>query len=557
MKILFFDTETTGLPKNWKAPVEQIDNWPRLVQIAWQVYNHEGDLLEEHEYVIKPVGFIIPSAASDVHKISTEKALEIGVDLLTILKVFSSSVKDCGLLVAHNYSFDYNIMGSELIRNGLENTLREKEYICTMKASTDFCKIPSPNGYKWPKLEELYYKLFQESFNAHDALDDIKATAKCFWKLNETGEAGISQKLLNDSVQLINIGFFPNPLHEDIKIKIHKDLVALKFTTIPFNFASYIIVLIHNEISKVDNESELETLSRLVKQKKVVNNNESISNVRDNFLFKLDQHFIDSYESSPLFKLKDNFKEKYKTLLSANIISIGDTLPNRELCSSLSQYFGVSYYQYLVSLKSNNPLVQAETNYYKLKLNKHDNYFDEFQIFFKQSLTCQITQGEKMQYYILLLNYLKKDVDAFVNAKSEAISNIKKMPSDFVNSFKEQFRAQANIYIEINSRLSSVKDLSDVYYGDCSVIKTKMDDFINSTKKEGCYIATMVYGNYDHSRVLLLRSYRDNTLKKSIIGRLFVRFYYFTSPKLVKILKGKRLINTLIKNILNFITSLL
>jgi len=84
-----------------------------------------------------------------------------------------------------------------------------------------------------------------------------------------------------------------------------------------------------------------------------------------------------------------------------------------------------------------------------------------------------------------------------------------------------------------------------------------MDDFINSTKKEGCYIATMVYGNYDHSRVLLLRSYRDNTLKKSIIGRLFVRFYYFTSPKLVKILKGKRLINTLIKNILNFITSLL
>ncbi len=185
MRILFFDTETTGLPKDWKAPVEQLDNWPRLVQIAWQVFNQEGDLLEEHEYIIKPVGFIVPAEASAVHKITTEKALETGVDLLTILKVFSSSVKSCGLLVAHNYSYDYNIMGSELLRNGLENTLKNKEHICTKSASTDFCKISTPNGYKWPKLEELYDILFDETFNAHNALDDIRATARCFWELQK------------------------------------------------------------------------------------------------------------------------------------------------------------------------------------------------------------------------------------------------------------------------------------------------------------------------------------------------------------------------------------
>jgi len=168
---------------NWKAPVHQLDNWPRLVQIAWQVYDSNGNLLEEHDYVIKPVGFIIPTGASAVHKITTEKALEIGSDLLTILKAFSSSVNACGLLVAHNYSYDYNIMGSELLRNGLENSLYEKEHTCTMNASTEFCKIPGPYGYKWPKLEELYKILFDESFNAHDALDDIRATARCFWKL--------------------------------------------------------------------------------------------------------------------------------------------------------------------------------------------------------------------------------------------------------------------------------------------------------------------------------------------------------------------------------------
>ena len=202
MKILFFDTETTGLPKDWNAPLEQLDNWPRLVQIAWQVYSSNGDLLDEHDYVIKPVGFTIPSEASAVHKITTEKALETGVDLLTILKVFSSSVKSCGLMVAHNYSYDYNIMGSELLRNGLENSLHKKEHICTMNASTEFCKIPGPYGrFKWPKLEELYYKLFQETFNAHDALDDIKATARCFWELKAKKVITLNV-ILPDVVQL-------------------------------------------------------------------------------------------------------------------------------------------------------------------------------------------------------------------------------------------------------------------------------------------------------------------------------------------------------------------
>ena len=172
----------------------------RLVQIAWQVFNLNGDLLEEHDYVIKPVGFKISSEAIAIHKITTERALEKGVDLLKILKVFSSSVKSCGLIVAHNYRFDYNIMGSELLRNGLENSLEGKKHICTMKSSTEFCKIPGPRNYKWPKLEELYNILFRESFNAHDALDDIKATARCFWELSSLKvimipKAKISQEL--------------------------------------------------------------------------------------------------------------------------------------------------------------------------------------------------------------------------------------------------------------------------------------------------------------------------------------------------------------------------
>ncbi len=204
MRILFFDTETTGLPINWNAPVSNLNNWPRLVQLAWQVYNSNGDLLEEHEYIIKPVGFIVPSEASAVHKITTEIALKNGVDLLTILNIFSSSVNSCGLLVAHNYSYDYNIMGSELLRNGQENCLKEKENICTMKASTAFCKIPGPYGYKWPKLEELYDKLFNDTFNAHNALDDIKATSKCFWELISKKVITLNYEFQNEVLLKIN-----------------------------------------------------------------------------------------------------------------------------------------------------------------------------------------------------------------------------------------------------------------------------------------------------------------------------------------------------------------
>ena len=227
MRILFFDTETTGLPINWNAPVSDLNNWPRLVQLAWQVYNLNGDLLEEHEYIIKPIGFIIPSEASAVHKITTEIALKNGVDLLTILNIFSSSVNSCGLLVAHNYSYDYNIMGSELLRNGQENCLKEKENICTMKASTAFCKIPGPYGYKWPKLEELYDKLFNDTFNAHNALDDIKATSKCFWELISKKVITLNYEFQNEVLLKINyIGNKESNIFKETCIFKHKAAIV-------------------------------------------------------------------------------------------------------------------------------------------------------------------------------------------------------------------------------------------------------------------------------------------------------------------------------------------
>jgi len=186
---LFFDTETTGLPKNWKAPVTDLNNWPRLVQLAYLLYDKHGNKIGSGDFIIKPNGFIIPSDAAKVHGITTEKAINEGVVLLPVLQQFSTLVSETEFLVAHNMAFDEKIIGSELLRNGLPNVIDKKKKICTMQSTTNFCAIPGPYGNKWPKLSELHYKLFREGFEeAHNAAADINATAKCFWELKRLGK---------------------------------------------------------------------------------------------------------------------------------------------------------------------------------------------------------------------------------------------------------------------------------------------------------------------------------------------------------------------------------
>lgn len=186
---LFFDTETTGLPRNWKASYKELDNWPRLVQIAWILSDINGSIIEEHNYLIKPNGFSIPTEATNVHRISTHKALKEGKELQIVLNQFNNCLKSVDFIVAHNMNFDINIVASEMYRTGIDSNIFNIEQICTMERTINFCKLPGKYGYKFPKLSELYQKLFYTTFDeAHDASVDIKATFKCFYELikNET-----------------------------------------------------------------------------------------------------------------------------------------------------------------------------------------------------------------------------------------------------------------------------------------------------------------------------------------------------------------------------------
>ncbi|HZH68078.1 MAG TPA: 3'-5' exonuclease [Chitinophagales bacterium] len=182
----FFDTETTGLPKNWKAPVTDVNNWPRMIQVGYIIYDQTGQPLNTKEYIIRPDGFIIPEEASNIHGVTTERAMDEGLPLYGVLEELHAEITKSSMLVAHNISYDENILGAEFLRENFNNIIPAKKRFCTMKSSVDYCALPGRYGYKWPNLQELHTKLFNQRFEgAHNALADIKATADCFWRMKE------------------------------------------------------------------------------------------------------------------------------------------------------------------------------------------------------------------------------------------------------------------------------------------------------------------------------------------------------------------------------------
>lgn len=192
---LFFDTETTGIPRDYNAPASDTRNWPRLVQLGWILTDINGNTLHQGNEIVMPDGFVIPTDAANVHGITTEKAMRVGKPLREVIDIFLNDVKQAKCLVGHNISFDQHVVGAELYRLLLRDIVSHKQSICTMQSTVDFCKIPGYNGYKYPKLQELYYKLFGSNFeDAHDAMADITATKRCFFELLRLGEIGYVNK---------------------------------------------------------------------------------------------------------------------------------------------------------------------------------------------------------------------------------------------------------------------------------------------------------------------------------------------------------------------------
>jgi DNA polymerase III epsilon subunit-like protein len=189
---LFFDCETTGLPRTRHFSPDDVSGWPRLVQLAWGLYDLRGEELARRCHIVKPKGFVIPAEATLIHGISHDQALRTGKDLRTVVEEFRMIAERPGVtLVAHNLDYDCGVMAGELVRLKKPLDFLDRARVCTMKETTDFCRLPRPGGgwgYKWPTLIELHTHLFGAPYDgAHDAAADLDACRRCFFRLFEEG----------------------------------------------------------------------------------------------------------------------------------------------------------------------------------------------------------------------------------------------------------------------------------------------------------------------------------------------------------------------------------
>lgn len=264
---LIFDTETTGLPRDYHAPLTDFDNWPRVVQIAWQLHDATGKLISNQNLIVKPDGFTIPFNAEKVHGISTERAMREGIELREVLDIFLRDVEQATYLAGHNIEFDNNVMGCELLRMGMHNAIADKQSLDTKDLSTDFCAIPGGKGgkFKWPTLTELYFKLFNETFSeAHDAAYDVSATGKAFFELLKLGVIRVQEA----SAQTI---VYEAPLLKSSNFQQTETVAASdNSTTVTYDIdvstLPFVHLHVHTQFSVLQSTSEIGTLIKKAKE---------------------------------------------------------------------------------------------------------------------------------------------------------------------------------------------------------------------------------------------------------------------------------------------------
>jgi DNA polymerase III epsilon subunit-like protein len=198
--ILFFDTETTGLP-NFKSPSSD-PSQPSVLQLGAILCSSEGNELECWETLVKIGDKPIHPMALAAHNISADKANSEGIDKTEAFNTFYELSRKAESICCHNFNFDIRLLKIMAAQCGVDtgeaenydmclSEILDLPYFCTMQSTIKFCALPFPSGRKgnkFPKLSELYYILFDEEFiGAHDALTDVRGTVRCFFELRKRG----------------------------------------------------------------------------------------------------------------------------------------------------------------------------------------------------------------------------------------------------------------------------------------------------------------------------------------------------------------------------------
>ena len=225
MKILVFDTETTGIPDKGRKSFYHSEKWPHIIQLSYILYDTEiNSVIEISDNIINLADDVkISEKSIEIHGITREISKTKGSNITDVLNHFKKCVINSELIVGHNVNFDKNMIIVESIRNKLERIFVEKnKFYCTMYNSTNICKLPRPissnfnitnntnninntntNNYKFPKLIELYKHYFSDSPEGlHNSMVDVLVTLRCFGMLYNNTDYYTSSSNLSALISL-------------------------------------------------------------------------------------------------------------------------------------------------------------------------------------------------------------------------------------------------------------------------------------------------------------------------------------------------------------------
>jgi len=228
MRILVFDTETTGLPNSKIINPDTLHLWPHIVQFSYIIYDTSmNDIVETSDEIVNLIdGVTVSEESTKIHGITNQICSRKGISIDLLLDNFFYHLKSADLLVGHNISFDINMLRVELLRiiygytdevekknniNNLHLLTNFKNIYCTMQESIELCdiKVTNKSGktyLKYPKLIELHKKLFDsEPNNLHNSFNDILVTLRCFMKLKHDIDLKTNCKKMKNYLSCLDI----------------------------------------------------------------------------------------------------------------------------------------------------------------------------------------------------------------------------------------------------------------------------------------------------------------------------------------------------------------
>ena len=206
MRVLVFDTETTGLPQSKIISPDTLKLWPHIVQFSYVIYDTDAnDIVVSSDDIVK-VGkdVVISEGSIELHGITSEISQSKGSNIIEIIDVFCNHLKSVDVLVGHNVTFDIKMVKAELLRliyndmsedksrkykNNLYDLSNFQNVYCTLQNSIELCAIKTLDKFgkeynKYPKLVELHKYLFHSvPNNLHNSFNDILITLRCYIKM--------------------------------------------------------------------------------------------------------------------------------------------------------------------------------------------------------------------------------------------------------------------------------------------------------------------------------------------------------------------------------------